>query len=80
MRWVPAQEGDGGPSRGLRRTVTALSVVFAVVIALSYVVNAGDRATRACVAQAPAGAEVAAEWRWWPPGHVCVVDHETIAT
>ncbi|SDS60731.1 hypothetical protein [Paraoerskovia marina] len=75
--WVPPREGEGGPSPALRRAVTVLGVLFTAVIALSYVVSAQDRATRACAIDAPAGAEVSAEWQWWPPGHACVYDQET---
>lgn len=76
--WVPPREGEGGPSPVLRRAVTVLGVIFTAVIALSYIVMAGDRATRACAIDQPAGSSVSAEWQWWPPGYACISDNQSI--
>lgn len=76
--WVPPREGEGGPSPALRRAVTVLSIVFTAVIAVSYIVMAGDRAASVCTVNAPAGSSVSAEWQWWPPGYACVSEHQSI--
>ena len=76
--WVPPRPGEDEPARRsdrrLRLALTVLMVALTGVLAVYYLTVGLDQARAGCTTDRPAGVavdEVAATWRWWPPGYDC---------